>query len=171
MSKMWPFILLLAAVAASASGTTVKVLHNGPQFNSSCIVLVVGCGAIGNSTSWSVNGETISVNSSELETVIFKMQKNSTLYVTLVQSQENQGKYQLTSLLYYIYDENSEPPEVTCSNSSGHRVAVDSRTRATSSLVDASSLIFFQYLFSTRPELGGENLIFFPPDLNWVVKT
>ena len=54
------------------------------------------------------------------------MQKNSTLYVTLVQSQENQAKYHLTSLLYYIYDENSEPPELTCSNSSGHSVTVDS---------------------------------------------
>ena len=70
MSKMRPFILLFAAVAASASGTTVEILNNGPLYNSSCIVLVVGCGAIGNSTSWFVNGETISVNSNKLETEI-----------------------------------------------------------------------------------------------------
>ena len=62
MSKMWPYILF--AVAATVLGMTVEVLYYGPLYSSSRMVLVGSCDAIGNTSSWSVNGgDTMSINS------------------------------------------------------------------------------------------------------------
>ena len=154
---MWPYILF--AVAATALGTTVEVLYYGSLYNSSRMVLAGSCDAIGNTSSWSVNGgDTMSINFWDLHNVIFRIYKNMTLFISPVISKEYQGEYHLLSLLFLIFDAFSEPSELTCSNSSGHSATVNSGIRAASPLVNSSTLMFFQHLFSSLPELGGGNL-------------
>ena len=150
---MWPYILLFA-VAASASEITVEVLHNGPLYNSSNIGLVVNCESIGTVT-WCVNGDIISINNSELAS--FRTNKNITILVTFASPKEDRGAHQ--SLLVLIFDELSEPPEVTCSSSSGHGDTLDSRTIATPVSSAVSIVTLFEYLFLTVPKVDDKELI------------
>ena len=90
--------------------------------------------------------------------MIFRIYKNMTLFISPVISKEYQGEYNLLSLLFLTSDALSEPSELTCSNSSGHSATVNGRTRATSPLVNSSTLMYFQHLFSSLLELSGGNI-------------
>ena len=155
MSKMWRYILF--AVAATALGTTVEVLYYGP-----CTTLLEWCWWV---AVMLLEIRLVGLSMEETQCpsiprihVIFRIYKNMTIFISPVISKEYQGEYDLLSLLFLIFDAFSEPSELICSNSSGHSATVNSGIRAASLLVNSSTLMFFQHLFSSLPELGGGNL-------------